>query len=114
MRDTSWPTQRAGSLAARQKYAIDAYFDLEKVRAFASRHTCTLPSHCLIRACVPIWLDRSHAVGAVERRSLRSRRVRRRHRPPGGGGGHLFGGPAGVPRPLGLERVPHPPHPARG
>ena len=41
MRDTSWPTQRAGSLAARQKYAIDAYFDLEKVRAFAMRHACT-------------------------------------------------------------------------
>ena len=43
MRDTSWPTQRAGSLAARPKYANDAYFDLEQVRAFAMRHACTYP-----------------------------------------------------------------------
>ena len=70
----------------------------------------TLPHHHL---CVTIWLDRSHTVGAVERRSLRSRRVRRRLRPPGGGGGHLFSGPRGVPRPLRLERVPYPHHPVR-
>ena len=94
-------------------YRNKPLFDLEKVRAFTTRHTCTLPAHCLISLCVPIRLDRSHPVGVVERRSLRSRRVRRRHRPPGGGGGHLFSGPAGVPRPLGLELVPHPPHPAR-
>ena len=35
--------RRAGSLAARREYVFDAYFDLEKVRAFAMRHTCTHP-----------------------------------------------------------------------
>ena len=96
------------------KYRVNPLVHLEKVRAFATRHAFTQPLLCLISWRGPIVLGRSHAVGAVERRSLRRRRVRRRCRPPGGGGGHLFGGPAGVPRPLGLERVPHPPHPARG
>ena len=104
---------RPDSLAARCEYRFNPLVDLEKVRAFATHHACALPSHCLIRLCVPIWLDRSHTVGAVERRSLRSRRVRRRLRPPGGGGGHLFSGPRGVPRPLRLERVPYPHHPVR-
>ena len=105
---------RAGSVAVHWKYRLNPLVDLEKVRAFAMRHACTLPSHCLISSYSTILLDRSHPVGVVERRSLRSRRVRRRHRPLGGGGGHLFSGPQGVPRPLGLERVPYPPHPARG
>ena len=71
--------------------------DPEKVCAFASRHACTLPSLCPIQLLGPIELNRSHPVGAVERRSLRRPRVRRRCRLTGGGGGHLFGGAEGVP-----------------
>ena len=53
-------------MAARWEYRNTPLVDLEKVRAFTSRHTCTLPSHCLILLREPILLDRSHAVGAVE------------------------------------------------
>ena len=114
MRGPCWQVCRPGSLAARWEHRLNPLVGQEKVRAFASRHACTLPSHCPIQLCGPAVLDRSHPVGAAERRLLRRARVRRRHCPPGGGGGHLFGGPAGVPRPLGLERVPYPPHPAHG
>jgi len=94
-----WQVSRPGSLAARWEYRFNPLVDLEKVRAFATHHACALPSHCLISLRGPIVLDRSHPVGAVERRSVRCRRVRRRLRPSGGGGGHLSSGPAGVPRP---------------
>ena len=33
----------SGSLAARQEFFYDAYFDLETVLALALRHACTLP-----------------------------------------------------------------------
>ena len=85
---------RPGSVATRWEYRNNPLVDLEKVRAFAMRHTCTHPSLCPIQLCGPAVLDRSHPVGAAELRLLRRARVRRRHRPPGSGGGHLFGGPS--------------------
>ena len=106
--------RRPGSVAARWEYRNNPLVDLEKLRAFTMRHACTQPSLCLFSSAVPIQLDRSNAVGAAERRSLRRARVRRRCRLPGGGGGHLFSGSQDVLQPLGLELVPYPPHPAHG
>ena len=99
MRGSCRQVRRPGSVAARWENPNNPLVDLEKVRAFALRHACTFPSPCPIQLCGPAVLDLSHPVGAVERRSVRCRRVRRRLRPSGGGGGHLFSGPAGVPRP---------------
>ena len=103
MRHSCWQVCRPGSVAARWEYRNNPVIDLEKVRGFAMRHACTQPSLCPIVRGRPIELDRSRTVGAVERRSLRRRRVRRRCRLMGGGGGHLFGHAEGVPPPLGAR-----------
>ena len=62
-RGSCWQVCRPGSVATRWEHLVNPLVDLEKVRAFATRHICTHPSHCLIHMCVPIRLGRSHAVG---------------------------------------------------
>ena len=65
MRGSCWQVSRPGKLAARWEYRNNPVVDLEKVRAFASRHACTLPTLCPIQLrgptmlAVPILWERS-------------------------------------------------------
>ena len=87
-----WQVCRPGSVATRWEYRNNPLVDLEKVRAFTSRHACTLPSHCLIYCASPsystvpiLWERLSGVLCAAGGCAAASA-----HRAPGGGGGHLF------------------------
>ena len=68
-----WQVCRPGSVATRWEYRNNPLVDLEKVRAFAMRHTCTHPSLCPM------------LTGALSRLDLRRPAVAERRAPTAAG-----------------------------